>query len=145
MIVLAIFLNMASDKGIVKRVSEKEIWIDETRLLLDNNGLIHIDVVGGTEEEVALIKRDILFELIDVGDTKKNIIFNLNKAGKPSAVSRKIFLKAVSHENIGKVAIWGIHPVAKILGSFLIKLSPKKDVRFFGANEDALAWLKEKA
>ena len=47
------------------------------------------------------------------------------------------------NEKFGKIAHWGINPVAKILASFVMGLSKKTEMRFFTSKEEALAWLKE--
>jgi len=47
------------------------------------------------------------------------------------------------YEKTGKVAVFGLHPVARVIASFVMGVSKNKDMRFFKAKEEALAWLKE--
>ena len=46
-------------------------------------------------------------------------------------------------EKIGKIAMFGMHPVARVVASFVMGVTNKEDMRFFKSKEDALLWLKE--
>ncbi|MBE3122383.1 MAG: STAS/SEC14 domain-containing protein [Thermoplasmata archaeon] len=74
---------------------------------------------------------------------KVNILVDLNQFGKASPESRKIFKEISEYEKTGKVAIFGTHPVARVLASFVMGITKKKDMRFFKTKEEAYAWLKE--
>ncbi len=43
----------------------------------------------------------------------------------------------------GKVALFGLHPVARVVASFFMGATKKKDMRFYKTRGEALAWLKE--
>jgi hypothetical protein len=43
----------------------------------------------------------------------------------------------------GKTAFFGMHPVARVIASFVMGVSPNKMMRFFKTKEDALIWLRE--
>ena len=49
----------------------------------------------------------------------------------------------LENEKIGKVALFGLHPVARVIAAFIMGITRKKDMRFFKSKEEALAWLKE--
>ena len=72
---------------------------------------------------------------------KANLCIDLNKAGMPSSGARKIGRKAFENEKVGKIAIFGLHPVARIIASFVMGVTRKEDLRFFKTKEEALAWL----
>jgi hypothetical protein len=74
---------------------------------------------------------------------KIKILVDNSKAGKATSEARKTFQELMDLKQFGKVAIFGTHPVARVLASFVIGLSRKRDVRFFGSEEEALAWLKK--
>ena len=88
-----------------------------------------------------IFKKNVL-KLLNVADGKVDSPVDLNKV-KPSVAARNIGKDAFQHEKVGKLAIFGMHPVAKMLASFLIGTSNKKDIRFFKTKEEALAWLKK--
>jgi len=49
----------------------------------------------------------------------------------------------LEHERTGKVALFGLNPVARVIASFVMGVTRKKDMRFFKTREEALAWLRE--
>jgi hypothetical protein len=60
-----------------------------------------------------------------------------------SAKARRFGKTGFEKEETGKVALIGMHPVARVLASFVIGMTRKEDLRFFKTEEEALAWLKE--
>ncbi len=81
-------------------------------------------------------------ELTNSIEGRVNVFVNLNKAGKSSPGARKIGSEFLSNEIFGKIAYFGLHPVARVLASFFMGMSKKKDMRFFKNKEKALSWLK---
>jgi len=71
-------------------------------------------------------------------------IVDLNFAGKQSPKARQLGQEIINNEKMGKIAIWGVHSVARVIAEFFIGVSKKKDIRFFKSEEDALVWLKKK-
>ena len=51
--------------------------------------------------------------------------------------------EAFEDEKIGKVALFGLHPVARVIASFVMGVTKKEDMRFFRTKEEALAWIKD--
>ena len=47
------------------------------------------------------------------------------------------------NEQNEKIALFGIHPVARVIASFVMGATKKKDIRFFKSREEAFLWLKE--
>ena len=71
-----------------------------------------------------------------------NVPTDINKAGKPSPEARKIAKKRMEDEGIGKVAITGMNPVARVIASFIMGALTKADMQFFKIKDEALTWLK---
>jgi hypothetical protein len=55
-----------------------------------------------------------------------------------------IFREAAEKVFKGKMAYFGMHPVARVIASFMMGVTRKQNMRFFKTREEALAWLKEK-
>ncbi len=127
----------------IKQVSDREIWVGESRFYLGEDNILYETVVGEQNERTATEALKVVEKLYTMVDGKVNVLTDLNKAGTPSSGARKIGQKAFENENIGKVALFGLHPVARIIASFVIGVTRKKDIRFFKTREKALAWLKE--
>lgn len=122
---------------------DREIWVGESRFYLGEDNIIYATPVGDIDEEMAIAFRENVLKLVNMADGKVDSLVDLNKVEKPSIKARKIGKDSFQHEKVGKLALYGLHPVAKMLASFLIGISKKKDMRFFKTKEEALAWLKE--
>ena len=127
----------------VRQVSEREIWVGESRFFLGEDNILDITNVGEIDEKTAIAMKEALLKLMNMVEGKVHTLTDLNKAGKTTPQARNIFQGLAEHEKAGKVAQVGMHPVARVLGSFVMGVSKKKDFRFFKTREEALAWLKE--
>ena len=73
----------------------------------------------------------------------KRWLVDLTNAGKPTPEARRIAREMFEAEGIGKSALFGMNPVARMIASFGIGHLKRRNVRFFNKKEEALAWLKE--
>ena len=126
----------------IKQVREREIWVGENRFYLDN-GLLCINLVGEMDDKTVVAMKEAYFKLNNMVDGKIDALIDLNKAGQQSAGARKTWNELSEGENSGKLALFGMHPVARVMASFVMGVTKKEDMRFFKTKEDALAWLKE--
>ena len=122
---------------------DREIWVGENRLYLGEDNTLHISDVGKVDEKIAILGKNAAFKLISMVEGKVNVFIDINQAGKQSPEARKIWKEFSEHEKFGKIALFGMHPVARVLASFVMGTTKKKDLRFFKTKEKALAWLKE--
>ncbi|NQU51611.1 MAG: STAS/SEC14 domain-containing protein [Bacteroidetes bacterium] len=76
-------------------------------------------------------------------DGKINYLVDNNKCGKNSPEANSMYRQLCYNEKINKVAVYGLHPVARIIASFVIGLDPKGKQRFFKTEEQARLWLDE--
>ena len=128
----------------IKQVSEREIWVGENRFYLGEDNIICITMGPEyTDEKIALVCKEVSLRIFNMVEGKVNELIDLNKAGKQSSEARKIGREMFEHEKVGKVALFGMHPVARVIASFVMGVSKNKDMRFFKTKEEALAWLKE--
>jgi hypothetical protein len=115
----------------IKNISANEIWVGENKSILIDGNIIHIKAVGDQTNEVAQAQLKVnhqLFNLID---------------GDAFFEARDIWNKQGDHEKVKKVGIYGIHPVARVIASFVMRTSSKKNRGFFKTKEEALTWLKK--
>lgn len=122
---------------------EKEIWIGESRLYLGDDNIMYETIVGDFDEQTAKAALEASLKLIENAEGQVKLLIDVNRAGKPSKEARDIFIKFHEQKNLGKIAIFGLHPVARVLASFGMGLSRKEDMRFFKTREEALSWLKK--
>ena len=137
--------DMTQEKRVdAERVSDREFLIGECRLHLNEENILYITIVGGLDEEKAIQIKKAVSKLKDISGRKWHTITDINKAGRITSEARKIFTDMSENGNSDKIAIFGGHPVARVLAAFVMGVSKKKDMRFFKSKEEALAWLKEK-
>ena len=124
---------------------EKEVWVEKSRIYLGDDNIIFNIAHGGSDEKLALAVKKAILDLASLIEGRAKLYVDLSKAGKPSQKARQVYRSLAEHEKIGKVAITGLNPVARVLGAFIIGITRKKDIRFIRRKEEALAWLKEEA
>lgn len=126
---------------VINKTNENEITINESKIGLVNDNIIYIIAVGFVDEELAKVGERIVCEFLEKTNKNTNILVNLTNAGQPSSKAIRIYLRVSEMAAIKKIAMFGISAVAKVLGSFMIRLSKKKNFQFFKTKEEALAWL----
>ena len=122
---------------------DREIWVGENHTYLGEDNILYTLVVGEVDENMAIAIREAHLKFLNMVEGKVNSLVDLNKAGKQPPEARKIGKEMFEHERIGKIALFGLDPVARVIASFVMGVTRKKDMRFFKTKEEALAWLKE--
>jgi hypothetical protein len=122
---------------------DREIRVGENRLYLGEDNVLYITVFGEIDEKIAIAIKEADLKFKNMVEEKYDVLADMNKSGKHSSEARKIWKEMTEHEKTGKVAMFGMHPVARIIASFVMGVSKKKDMRFFKTKEEALLWLKE--
>jgi len=123
---------------------DREIRMGESRMYLGEDNIVFRIVVGVVDEKMATAFNKASIKLRSkAGGRVVNTFIDLTRAGKPTPEGRRIGQQRLDAEGIGKIAIFGMHPVAKVIASFVMGVTRKKDMRFFESREKALSWLKE--
>lgn len=129
----------------IKQVSEKEIWIGENKtFFLTDLNIIHVIARGEQTAEIAIMQKETNYKLFGLTEKKISYLIDLNKCGKNSPEARQIWNQLSDDEKTYKVAIFGIHPVARVIANFSMGTSKNKNQRFFKTQEEAMTWLLEK-
>lgn len=121
---------------------KKKIFIGHQKVTISDDNIVYIESIGDIDEQLALKIQKFVQEFGKTINTRINLFIDLNKSGKPSAAARKIFQDINDYDITGKIAFWGIHPVARVLAAFIMGITKKKAIRFFNSREKALEWLK---
>jgi hypothetical protein len=127
----------------VRKISERELMVGENRIFMEDGNIQNIILVGNTDAAMAKVLVGALVDFAKTFEGKIHSLVDLNRAGKASPEMRKIGPEMIDADNTGKVALFGLHPVARVLASFVIGVTRKKDLRFFKTREEAVAWLKQ--
>ena len=134
---------MDGKKMEIVQISEKEFIVGGNRSSIIGDNIIHVVASGEQTSELARLQFEMDSKLASLIDGKVNYLIDLNKAGKNSPEARSTWAKITENENTNKVAIYGLNPVARVLASFVMGVTKKKDFRFFMTKEDALNWIME--
>ena len=121
---------------------EHEIRIGETRMVLGEDNILHVTIVGKQDKEIARAMVDALMSFFSMVEGKLTILADNSRGKKPTREARDIFREFSAHPKMGKVAVVGMNPVARVMSAFIIGLSSNRDMRIFKTEEEALAWLK---
>jgi len=129
----------------IKQVSEKEMWIGENKtFFLSDLNIIHVVARGEQTTEIAVLQKELNSKLIASNKGKKiSYLVDLNKCGKNSPEARQIWNQLSESEKTNKVALLGLHPVARVIANFSMGASKRNNQRFFKTQEEAMAWLQE--
>ena len=122
---------------------EREIWVGGNRVYLGEDNILRLTILGDVNEETEIEINEACYKLMEMVEGKTLALIDLNRAGKTSPGARKRHKEISEYQKTGKVALFGLHPVAMVIASFTMGLSKKQDMRFFKTKEEALAWLKE--
>ncbi|WP_321289707.1 STAS/SEC14 domain-containing protein [uncultured Sunxiuqinia sp.] len=127
----------------VREISDKEIWVKTNKFSIIHDNIIYVIAVGEQTTEFAKAQAEICMKMSGLIKGKVNFLIDLNKSGKNTPGARKTWKILTEHDNTEKVATFGLHPVAKVIASFVIRASSGNKMRFFSTKEEAIAWLKE--
>lgn len=122
-----------------------ETIIGHGKVFIDEDNIIHAIPVGDIDGVTATAFVTVIRQHMNAMGKKSLGMVDLNKCGKQSAEARKIFKTLNDSENVGKLALLGVHPVAKVLANFAMAVSKNRSIHFFSTEEEALAWLKDNA
>ena len=126
----------------INPISEREFWIGDNRIYLEDDNIIYIIAVRELNKHHAVEISQTIIKLGDMAEGKVNLLGDLKKAGKPSSEARKVLKDLNKSDKIGKIALLGIQPVARMLAFMVIGSSKNKAIHFFRTKDEALKWLK---
>jgi hypothetical protein len=111
-----------------QEISEKEIWNGENKSFLILENIIFVIAVGEQTDELAKAQKQTNLKLASHIKGKVNYLIDLNKCGKNSPEAREIWKEICEEDNTEKVGIFGLHPVAKVLASFVTRITKKDNL-----------------
>jgi hypothetical protein len=132
---------MDGEKMKIAQISEKEFHVGGNKASLIEGNIIHVIVQGEQTAESSILQIEVNNKLASLVNGKINYLIDLNKSGRNSPEARAAWKRASEDENVIKVAVFGLNPVARVLASFVMGVTKKKDIHFFMTKEDAYRWL----
>ncbi len=129
----------------MKQTIIHEFYVGQHHHYLADDNIIYANTIGAIDDEMAVQFKEKSLCLYAKFDGPIRVLVDLNKAGKQTTLARNVWTDLCNQgERPVRVALWGLHPVAKLLASFYIGLSGNKKCKFFSTKDAAMKWLKEK-
>lgn len=126
----------------VTQISDTKYLVGDNETSLVDSNIIHVIARGEQTDDLAKVQGEINQRFIDKVEGQIHYLIDLNECGKNSPGARSKWYELSEEEKTAKVAIFGMHPVARVLASFVMKVSKKKNMQFFYTREEAMKWLK---
>ncbi len=126
----------------VKKISDREFVVGNSRISLLEGNIVCVAVVGNIDAEMAIALNETTLKLMNMIEGKVHVITDNNRAGKPSSKALRIMQNFIMHDKYGKLAIFGLSPVSRVLANFFICFSKKKNICYMKTKEEAFAWIK---
>ena len=127
----------------LEQVGEYEFRVGQNIIKVLDDNILYIESVGEQTDELANVIRAQYKRIYSLFPGKVKQLVNINKSGKSTIAARDMYKEMSRDELTEKMAVYGAHPVARVLAAFVIGVSGMKETRFFKTEEEALGWLKE--
>ena len=127
------------------KILEREYHIRKHKITLHEQPTfqyIVIDCVGNVDEQIAHEVCKILAEFLKQSTETIHFLIDLNQSRETTLKARRVFRSFAEEHIQGRMAFCGLHPVAKVLAGFFLKITNKKDMRFFKTRNEAIQWLR---
>jgi len=134
---------IVDDSVIVKKVGNTLFKQRDNIFELISENIMVVTAVGPQTEEMASAILSFYSDLFKDKTEKISYLIDLNKAGKSSTEARKIWKTISEMETTHRVALVGIHPVARVLAAFVMSVTLESRIQFFSTAEKGLKWIRE--
>lgn len=122
-------------------MSENLRMVGESKVSVIHHNIIYVNAIGEQTYELALEHKEVIFKFSEAIQGQINLLIDLNQCGKNSSEARLIWKELSEHKNTHRVAIFGLHPVARVSASFVMGITNKNNQKFFSTKEQSIAWL----
>ncbi len=127
----------------IVKISENEYFFGTDKVTHIGNSILVVETQGDqTPELVDLIKNN-YHEFFNLFGGKVKLLVDLDHIGKNPPVARRLWTEVARDPLTTKLAVYGMHPVARVLASFIMGTTHISKYRFFESKEEALNWLKQ--
>lgn len=111
---------------------------------MGDDGILRLAFIGDVKkEDIEAYVKDMAPFLEAAAEAEPVLILSdSSRTGKMSSAARKVFAGRIRDPRVRKVAVVGADRYIRVLVGFINKISKRDNLHFFGAEEEALAWLK---
>ena len=107
-----------------------------------DDGILWLTVIGDFGQEDAQACSESAPFQKDTRSALLLLLVDTRRSGKVESRARKTMIELIRGNREGKVAVLGLSRYVRVLVGFVNKATGRDNVRLFGSEEEALAWLK---
>lgn len=122
----------------------QSVGVGKYNITVEEDGILRVHVSGQLDEEAMNSLTEELRRILEKRSGKANILVDAIAGVEISSKARKIGARMAKWPRIGRIAIYGVGVVSKVLALFMIEISGKENMKFFENEEEALKWLRKK-
>jgi hypothetical protein len=126
----------------INQISDREFRAGEHHYLIGDDNIFYVTLNGDADDEMGIEIDRMINRMVENIDGKLDLLIDLNRAGKTSSRSRKLFKAFSETGKCRKIALFGAHPVSMVIASFVMGISRNKNMTFFKNREAAMEWLR---
>ncbi len=116
------------------------------KIHMGDDGILYLSFIGdvGKEDWNAYLNAIQLYLNNATAERPVHFLVDSSQLDKISASARRSLIDSFRNTDprVGKTALMGTSPYARVLTGFVLKATGRKDIRFFATEEEALAWLR---
>ncbi|MEZ5070446.1 MAG: STAS/SEC14 domain-containing protein [Bacteroidales bacterium] len=123
------------------RTGDSTFEIAGQRIALLGDGVLRIEAIGDMDDDKLDRIRAVYRDVFSLAGDAVRLLVDLNQTGHNPPEARRFWRSLSAHKSVEAIAMVGIHPVARVLATFVIGSLGLEKYRFFEREEDALDWL----
>lgn len=106
--------------------------------------VLRMAFIGDIDEEEARAYYAELENYLSAASNKApiHVISHIEKVDSFSAGARRSFAEMNQDHRIGKIGVIGASPIYETLGSLIMRVTNRKNIRFFDGDAEALNWMR---
>jgi len=112
-------------------------------LNMGDDGILRLTIIGdfGKEDAEAYLRESAPFQK-EARSGSLFVLVDTRQSGKVNSQARKTMIELIRENREGKVAVLGLSRYVRVSVGFVNRATGRDNVRLFGSEEEALAWLK---
>ncbi|MEZ5070551.1 MAG: STAS/SEC14 domain-containing protein [Bacteroidales bacterium] len=119
----------------------EKFLLGENEIYLKPFRIFHVVAIGDQTEETGAGYLRYNEKALRHFGGRVNFLIDMNRCGKISPKARRIFKQLGELETTEQVAVFGAHPMAKLIGNMVLSSFGKDNARFFDQEEQAMEWV----
>ncbi|MEZ5070552.1 MAG: STAS/SEC14 domain-containing protein [Bacteroidales bacterium] len=119
-----------------------EYNVGTNKVVIREDRIVHITVIGEQDDAIAQGFLDFHEKAHNIVGGKIRYLIDINQTGKASPMARRVYKQLGEMETTERVALYGAHPLAKLVGNMVLSTFARNEAKFFNDEKSALQWIR---